>query len=594
MSADRSTKLLFAGTALLLLLVLMLTQRNLQRQERENQAIRRTHLALRELEQVISTVKDIESAYRGHLLTYDTAFLEPYHHVRENLIPHIHTLRSLVNGDEQRQRVDSLNVIVEERLDLVENVLGARRYSGPGIDPILRELLFTSKQKMDLIRGLHVRLARGEEDALERQLAKEARMGTLTPLMLLLVGVIGLLITALLFRNLYITAQRAAQAEERLKKKVRELDREAREREFADRTISRILESSISAIIALRAVRNDRGAISDFEWILANTRAGELLSKPVDELTGTRLLDVMPPPLGSDLFEAYCWVVEDGEPLHLEKHCSSDGFEHWLGITAVRLLDGMVLTLTDISERKQQDELVKEGERLAVTGKLSRILAHEVRNPLTNLKLAQEQLADEIREQLPDHAEMDFYLDIMARNAGRIGQLVTTMLDSSRQRDLHLEVVSVNDLLRSTVALVSDRLELIEVRLEVEVDDDLEPITVDKEKMSLALLNLCVNAVEAMEPGQGMLRLRARMDHGRLVVEVQDNGKGIPAEELGKMFDPFYTGRKGGMGLGLTTSRSILHAHSVHLEVRSVPGAGTTITLRFPATRRSIKNESGE
>ncbi|MCC7502455.1 MAG: hypothetical protein IT229_07985, partial [Flavobacteriales bacterium] len=130
---------------------------------------------------------------------------------------------------------------------------------------------------------------------------------------------------------------------------------------------------------------------------------------------------------------------------------------------------------------------------------------------------------------------------------------------------------------------VNDRLELKGIKSEIGLANELPAVMVDCELINLAITNIAVNAVEAMEPGKGQLRLGAYRLGDEVLLEIADNGKGIPPENLNRLFEPFYSGRTGGLGLGLTTTRSILNSHRIKLEVQSMVGHGTTFTLRFPS-----------
>jgi signal transduction histidine kinase len=116
----------------------------------------------------------------------------------------------------------------------------------------------------------------------------------------------------------------------------------------------------------------------------------------------------------------------------------------------------------------------------------------------------------------------------------------------------------------------------------MKVADHLPAVMADPELLNLAISNITVNAVEAMGEGRGVLRMEVHAAGDELLLEISDTGKGIPPEQLGRLFEPFYTARPGGLGLGLTTTRSILNSHQIKLEVRSIVGQGTTFTLRFP------------
>ncbi|HZY82006.1 MAG TPA: ATP-binding protein [Cyclobacteriaceae bacterium] len=232
----------------------------------------------------------------------------------------------------------------------------------------------------------------------------------------------------------------------------------------------------------------------------------------------------------------------------------------------------------DQTMRKKAEKDMLIAERLSMTGKIARTIAHEVRNPLTNLNLALDQLKDEMPS---DNPSVKVYSDIIERNANRIEQLIGEMLSSSKPRDLNLELVPVNDVLDETLTLTIDRLNLNRMKLEKTYATELPRILVDKEKIKIALLNIIINATEAMEAEKGILKINTEMREGALVISIADNGKGIPPEEIEKLFDPFYTGKQGGMGLGLTSTKNILDSHAASVEVTSAPKVGTTFTIYF-------------
>lgn len=232
----------------------------------------------------------------------------------------------------------------------------------------------------------------------------------------------------------------------------------------------------------------------------------------------------------------------------------------------------------DLTMRKKAEKDMLLAERLSMTGKIARTIAHEVRNPLTNLTLALEQLKDEMP---PDNESATLFSDIIQRNANRIEQLIDEMLNSSRPRELDLQLVGVDEILEETLALAMDRMNLKQIRLEFQRVSDLPRLFVDKDKMKIALLNIIINAIEAMHPGSGILTIRIERIPGTLVLFVTDNGKGIPSDDLEKLFDPFFTSKEGGMGLGLTSTRNILTGHGALVEVTSKVNEGTTFAIHF-------------
>lgn len=232
----------------------------------------------------------------------------------------------------------------------------------------------------------------------------------------------------------------------------------------------------------------------------------------------------------------------------------------------------------DLTLRKKAEKDMLLAERLSLTGKLARTIAHEVRNPLTNLTLALEQLKDEMPA---NNESVKLYSEIIERNANRIEQLIGEMLNSSKPKELNLELVGVSDILDETMALAIDRIKLNQIRWEKDVAEGLPRLLVDREKIKIAFLNIIINAVEAMKPGVGVLTVKVFQIPGYVIVSIADNGKGIAAEDIEKLFDPFHTSKEGGMGLGLTSVKNILNGHSATVEVASKLGEGTTFTVQF-------------
>lgn len=232
----------------------------------------------------------------------------------------------------------------------------------------------------------------------------------------------------------------------------------------------------------------------------------------------------------------------------------------------------------DLTVRKKAEKDMLLAERLSMTGKIARTIAHEVRNPLTNLILALGELKDEMPD---DNEAVQLYGDIIGRNANRIEQLIDEMLTSSRPKELNLELTSVHQLLDETLTLAIDRINLNQIKLEKEIANELPRILVDKEQLKIALLNIVINSIEAMQPSQGVLKIIAALSNGMIIITFSDNGKGISQEDLDKLFDPFFTGKQGGMGLGLTSTKNILNSHNARIEVKSTVNSGTSFYVYF-------------
>lgn len=241
--------------------------------------------------------------------------------------------------------------------------------------------------------------------------------------------------------------------------------------------------------------------------------------------------------------------------------------------------------IRDVTEQKRAQQDLIVAEKLTMTGKIARSIAHEVRNPLTNLSLALEQLKEELP---PDDEYTGMFTDIIHRNVERIGQLITEMLNSSKPRELDRKPQNLTDIVRDTLHLVMDRLKLKSMQLQTDFCVGPCIALLDHEQIKTALLNILINAVEAMHPGEGVLKVRTYCsDDDQVCVEVEDNGSGISEENRQRLFDPFFTGKSSGMGLGLTTTQNIINSHKGNIDVESKVGEGTTFRICFPQVTSS-------
>jgi signal transduction histidine kinase len=211
-------------------------------------------------------------------------------------------------------------------------------------------------------------------------------------------------------------------------------------------------------------------------------------------------------------------------------------------------------------------------------------LAHEVRNPLTNINLAVEMLQSTILD-----GDQQLYLDIIMRGSGRISDLVTDFLGSSQTGQMKLETYPVHKLLDEVLALTQDRIRLknISVRKDYTTLDC--KIWVNEQKIKIALTNILINAIDAMSSEKGELQLVTRSMNGKCIIEIKDNGIGIAKENLEKIFKPYFTGKAGGMGLGLSTTLEILEFNQAKVDVRSEEGRGTSFILTFRRVQQSGK-----
>ncbi len=237
---------------------------------------------------------------------------------------------------------------------------------------------------------------------------------------------------------------------------------------------------------------------------------------------------------------------------------------------------GLLHDITNLRKAEKANLMV---EKLGATGRLVRTLAHEVRNPLNNINMSVEQLAHGDSEE----EENTLYLDIIQRNSKRIGDIITELLDSARPTEFTFERNSLQSIMDEAIADAIDRITLQHTNMQVRYTHNACTIMANREKLKIAFLNIVINAVEAMEVGKGTLTINIDCSKDLHVVTIQDNGCGIPEENLSRLFEPYFTSKRNGMGLGLASTLNILQSHKAHIEVSSVLKSGTTFTISFPA-----------
>jgi PAS domain S-box-containing protein len=231
--------------------------------------------------------------------------------------------------------------------------------------------------------------------------------------------------------------------------------------------------------------------------------------------------------------------------------------------------------LHDITNQKKNERATLLAEKLAATGRLVRTLAHEVRNPLSNIHMSLEQLVGLTKD------EDRIYLDIIDRNGKRINDLITELLTSSKPTEMVLEKIVAQTVIDDALSAALDRLTLKQIKLKLQYPDAPCYIRGDQNKLKIALLNIIINAVEAMDGSTRELKIALTCHEENNVIEITDTGCGIPAENLSKLFEPFFTSKRNGIGLGLASTLNILQAHSATIEVKSKVGMGTTFLLSF-------------
>lgn len=294
--------------------------------------------------------------------------------------------------------------------------------------------------------------------------------------------------------------------------------------------------------------------------------------------------------LTSELYRTITRALQ-GDPVRDEDihYRRPDESHAWLRCNATQLQDatqsppGTIVTIKEVSDLKRAEREIWQVEKMSALGRLAASVAHEIGNPLgaidIQLQLLQEDTVD--TEQLVEN--MHRRLNIARSEMRRLEGIVQNFLRFSRPPALHLHQMDPNDLLRHIHALVAPEAKERHIDLLLDLADELPPITVDENQLSQALLNILINAFQAVD-AQPQVVLHSLLDRSvpEVMLEIRDNGAGISTERLEQIFEFYYTTKDGGTGLGLSIAQRIVHQHGGTLDVDSEEGEGTTVAIRLP------------
>ena len=403
------------------------------------------------------------------------------------------------------------------------------------------------------VSGLTERLSDG---------ALRLRVALYVPL-LLLVGIIG----GAIGRRLREGARALRQAQAELHRAL-----------FDTESILENMSTGLASVDALGTVRH---------W---NRAATEIVGLPADAVRGRHYREAFGPGLESFAEQLHETLESGAAVSRHEAHVTrGDGSAVPLGLSTSLLRDiygerrGVIAVFQDLSEVRELESRVRHQETLAAIGELSAGIAHEIRNCLNPIAGSVEVLQRELKVS----GENARLLELIVRESERLDSFILELLDYARERPLQPEAVEIGGLVRDAVdvarrhpsATAGKSVRLI-------LGDDAYWARVDYEQMKQVLLNLLINGLEAIE-GAGQVTVRAIGEAaagrgGRVGFEVRDNGIGIPAEELERVTEPFFSTKNGGTGLGLAIVNRIVERHGGALDIESRVGEGTVLRVWLP------------
>jgi signal transduction histidine kinase len=240
---------------------------------------------------------------------------------------------------------------------------------------------------------------------------------------------------------------------------------------------------------------------------------------------------------------------------------------------------GALLTLRDAESVRQIQDEIEMSRQMSASGRTTRGVAHEVKNPINAIVLHLQLLQTKLQQIDPDTRR---HMDIIGNEIHRLDRVVQILVDFTRPRDLHLEEIDLRRLLEDVIMLATPDTEQHGVTVKRKLGTEPLGVRVDVDVMKQAILNVIINGMQAMPQG-GTLTISARRDEDSVITEIRDQGVGIPHELQEKIFELYFTTRKGGSGIGLAQTYQALQWHYGSIDFETVEGQGTTFRLRLPA-----------
>ena len=279
---------------------------------------------------------------------------------------------------------------------------------------------------------------------------------------------------------------------------------------------------------------------------------------------------------GKEFDEVESYVYDRNKKKHDVKIYSSLFFEE------DKKLVGSIFVIRDVSEVKKLEEYLMQSEKLSSLGQLTAGIAHEIKNPLSIIQAAAEAIQLEILESKSKNFYLQDLTEDILESSDRMNSLLTDFLKMSKDNEEDIkENVDITNLLDELVALLRKKLEDQDIIVYYEYEVDTAFTRINKNKITQVFLNILLNSIQAMENG-GKLFIRVKDNINNWKIEIEDTGKGIPANKIKRIFNPFFSTKREGTGLGLSIAHEIIIQHNGKIRARSEEGKGTTLSVEIP------------
>jgi two-component system sensor histidine kinase HydH len=316
---------------------------------------------------------------------------------------------------------------------------------------------------------------------------------------------------------------------------------------------------------------------------ICNEKAGAILDVVCRDAIGKQADSILPAPLQQILNE----LSQHSGLMEKDLQISSGQSDSkTLEVVAAGLTDngaaaGRIMLFRDVTVIRQLEKEVAKNRHLNSLGSLAAGVAHEIRNPLSSIK----GFAVYFKERLSGNTEDEQTADIMIAEVERLNRVISQLIEFARPLELKLERIQFPDLINHAVALISTEAQKKQIEVTVDIAQDLPDLEADPDKIKQVLLNILLNSLAAMNK-EGKISINVMPQKNNIAVIISDTGAGIEQTDLPRIYDPYFTSKPAGSGLGLAVVQKIMEAHEGTIKIQSAIGKGTTAFLNFPLPRQ--------
>lgn len=338
----------------------------------------------------------------------------------------------------------------------------------------------------------------------------------------------------------------------------------------------------------------------DFRIVNANHVIQRIMGRSLDEICGQHCYEMCNGTTNRCSFCRAELAFKTGQ--HVATFCTKmieeDGEEKVFEVHDFPLyndkgeIDQIIEYVKDVTEAVRMQARLENARHLATIGEMAAKVAHEVRNPLNAIKGASHYLRNEVYNE-----DARSYLNLIEEQVERVNKVATALLDLSKPLETVLYPGNLEKVIKRSLQITESQIKTKKIKTIEEIEPDLPSIPLDEEQMEQVMVNLILNAIEAMNKG-GELKIKVNMDRngifnsdGKIKIIVSDNGCGIDGHQVQKLFNPFFTTKTKGTGLGLTIVKKIIDNHQGNIDFQSRKGRGTEVTISLPLEIKKYETE---